>query len=381
MPGLPAAVPYMRRNRRGLPKLLWSQANTEVHPPKGPTVSRRKGAPWASTSLPDIRRHWCNAIDSVADYGFDEIDPDLPPGAPAHVVAMGKRIERMKAKLADTAEVMKEEAQALRSAQLYWVSRDMVDVVLSAARSLPEWSPALAAPAPTGLLCWGKSAGTVPYGKPLPDDVTANLNAPGYIPGELGRTQTTDIAWDGLWWWTRPDGLMQMNPCSRDVALAGMLQTVKTTSPLWAAHTIMLNPQVPRTDETHSSEHAYPFVSAVGAAWLLMAQANVTETHTISSQAPQPRDTGPGETPSAPSDPSAVTIVELRRRPVATRDAAGDSGRTLDHRIPVTGYWRQQPCGPGNSQRMPKFIADHERGPEGAPLIVKDRVHVLRRRR
>jgi hypothetical protein len=43
-----------------------------------------------------------------------------------------------------------------------------------------------------------------------------------------------------------------------------MLQTAKTNSPLWAAHTIMLNPEVPRTEETHSSEHAYPFVSAVG---------------------------------------------------------------------------------------------------------------------
>lgn len=69
---------------------------------------------------------------------------------------MAKKIERIRAKLANTADVMTSEAHALRGAHLYRVSRGMVDVVLNAARSLPEWSPALAAPTPTGLLCWGK---------------------------------------------------------------------------------------------------------------------------------------------------------------------------------------------------------------------------------
>jgi hypothetical protein len=64
--------------------------------------------------MPDIRRQWCNAIDAVADYTFDEYDAELPPNAPAHLVAMAKRVERMKSKLAETAEVMKTEAQALR---------------------------------------------------------------------------------------------------------------------------------------------------------------------------------------------------------------------------------------------------------------------------
>ncbi|ETA91842.1 hypothetical protein O982_24980 [Mycobacterium avium 10-5581] len=42
------------------------------------------------------------------------------------------------AKFESIAPVMRAEAQALRGAELYWVSRDMVDVVRQAADSLPE---------------------------------------------------------------------------------------------------------------------------------------------------------------------------------------------------------------------------------------------------
>jgi hypothetical protein len=162
-----------------------------------------------------------------------------------------------------------------------------------------------------------------------------------------------------------------------------MLQTANTTSPLWMAHTIMLNPDVPRTDEAHRSEHAHPFVSALGAVWLLMAQANVTETHTFAPPQqparPRPTDADADLSESPSSEPSTVTIIELRHRP-ATRHPPGKSGRKLDHRIPVSGYWRQQPCGPGNGQRKPWYIDDHERGPDG-PVVKKDRVHVLRKAR
>ena len=175
-----------------------------------------------------------------------------------------RRIEQLKAKLAATAHVMKAEAAAVRGAELFWVTRDMVDVVLHAARSLPEWSPALAAPAPTGLLC-------------------------------------------------------------------------------------LLDPRVPRTDEVNGSEHAHPFVSAIGAAWLLMAQPNVAETRTIGSAPhpgprPQPINREGEQRPA--SEPSTVTIVELRRRPSPPR-APGESGRKLDHRITVSGLLASAAMRPG----------------------------------
>lgn len=352
---------------------------------------RRRGAvTWAATSMADIRRQWCNAMDAVAAISFDEyLVP--PPGASAGDVAQAKKIERLVAKFEATAETIRAEAQALRSAQLYWVTRDMVDVVLDAARSLPEWTPSLALPAPTGLLCWAKSAGTVPAGSPVPDAVEGDLKNPGFNRSELTEkvATITDIAWDGFWWWTRPNtGLLQLVPCSRDNQNLPLLHMAKTSSPLWEAHTIMINPDVPRTEEANSAESAYPFVSAVGAAWLLMAQANVAETRTIGltpppRPQPEPIDHAKADLPDrAPMGrPSTVTIVDLRAR-AATPDRPAESGRTYTHRFPVSGHWRQQACGPNHSQRKPRYIGDYIKGPQGTPLIApKTRVHVLRKPR
>jgi hypothetical protein len=50
---------------------------------------------------------------------------------------------------------------------------------------------------------------------------------------------------------------------------------------LWAAHSIVINPKQPRTEEANGTEAAHPFVSVVGAAWLLMGQPGVTETRSI----------------------------------------------------------------------------------------------------
>ena len=346
-------------------------------------MGKRGAVPWASTSMPDIRRQWCRAIDAVADYSWDALDTELPPQAPAHLVAMSRRIDQMKAKIASISETLKDEAAAIRSAQLYWVSRPAVDTVMHAAETLPEWTPAIAAPAPSGFLCWAKSAGTTTWATPAVEDVEASLGSgSAYTPTPLAAAaSTTELPWDGIVWWTRPDGLMQLLPCSRDTSAATMLNRVGVSSPVWGSHTVMLNPAVPRTAEVQKAVGSHRFVSGLGAAWLLMSQENVTETRTIGQSTPPAPPTGSdtSDREAATSAPSAVTIVELLRPPSTTRRTAGN-GKQLDHRIPVEGYWRQQPCGPRNSQRRPKYIDDYVKGPANAPLIAKERVHVLRNR-
>jgi hypothetical protein len=47
------------------------------------------------------------------------------------------------------------------------------------------------------------------------------------------------------------------------------------------AHSIVINPKQPRTEEANGTEAAHPLVSVVGAAWLLMGQPGVTETRSI----------------------------------------------------------------------------------------------------
>ena len=68
-------------------------------------MSRRQGVTWAATSVPDIRRHWCNALDRT----IDRFSEGLAPLA-AGDGAGSRRLERMQAKLATEMHIMKAEA-------------------------------------------------------------------------------------------------------------------------------------------------------------------------------------------------------------------------------------------------------------------------------
>jgi hypothetical protein len=268
------------------------------------------------------------------------------------------RLRRLQDKLANTLDVMRAESEALRDADLYWVARDMVDVTLDAAPTLPEWTPALAVPCPNGLLCWAKPAGQVPYGP--------------------AKTATAEVPWDAAWWWTRPDGRLQVSPASRFVRQPEILAPYKISTQLWPAHMIVVDPGHPRTEEANGSEDMHPFLSIVGAAWLLMGQPGVAETRAIQNHAASRPSTGDRPSPS-PRHMPAVTIVEIRRPPRLSRDAAPEeSRRRFSRRWWVGGHWRQQACGPNLAQRRPTWVAPYVKGPPNAPLTT-DKVYVWRR--
>ena len=172
--------------------------------------------------------------------------------------------------------------------------------------------------------------------------------------------------------------MLQLQLASRLTKQPELLAPFEVRSPLWSGHTLVLNPTVPRTAEVMGSPEGSHLVSIVGAAWLLMSQPAVTETRTLERSAPQrgeaSEETGPRR------EPSNVTIIELRRPASAARDGAeGASGRQYRRRWWVGGHWRQQACGPGRTQRKPIWVSPYVKGPEGSPLVAKERVHVLRR--
>lgn len=314
-------------------------------------MSRRHGITWAATSIPEIRRQWCNALDQMVDrYSAQGLTPPAA-GAPA-----SRRLQQLKAQLATQMEITTAESQAIREAELYWVARDMVDIAVDAAASLPEWTPALVTPCPNGVLCWAKPAGAVPYG-PTP-------------------TATVEIPWDAVWWWTRPDGMLQLSPSSRFTTHPELIAPFEVSTPLWAAHTIVLDPRQPRTAEANGTEDAHPFISVVGAAWLLMAQPGVAEARAITDTAPPARPAGAAA--ATPGTRPQVTIVELRRPTRPAHQSQARSDRQFSRRWWVGGHWRQQACGPNFSERQPKWIAPYIKGPQGKSLT-GDRVHVWRR--
>jgi len=143
----------------------------------------------------------------------------------------------------------------------------------------------------------------------------------------------------------RPDGRLQLVPASRFAKRPDLLAPFEISTPLWGAHTIVVDPRCPRTEEANGSEDMHPFVSVVGAAWLLMGQPGVTETRTVRDR-PPPRPSPTFQRPPTYTTPP-VTLVELRRpvRLPAEPEARGSQHR-YNRRWWVGGHWRQQACGP-----------------------------------
>ena len=59
-----------------------------------------------------------------------------------------------------------EDLLGIAKSVLFWTARDMTDLAVSAAASLPAWSPAAAMPEEYGLLAWAKPVGTFDW--PVP---------------------------------------------------------------------------------------------------------------------------------------------------------------------------------------------------------------------
>lgn len=107
------------------------------------------------------------------------------------------------------------------------------------------------------------------------------------------------------------------------------------------------------------------------AAFLLLLSQQIT---TVAAQSPGEYAARRARKAS-PQRSLNVTVVDVRKhRSDAEHAAGGGSGRTLEQRHLVGGYWRWQPYGPQRRLRKRIYVADYIRGPEDAPLVVKPRV-------
>jgi hypothetical protein len=84
-----------------------------------------------------------------------------------------------------------------------------------------------------------------------------------------------------------------------------------------------------------------------------------------------------------------VTVVDLRRREARHHENAPEpSGRHLTHRHLVRGHWRRYWVGPDHEQHPGNgpdkvaiwlYVAPFIKGPEGTPLVISEKVNVVRR--
>ena len=288
-------------------------------------MSRRSGLPWASTSLPAMRKQWC------------------------HVLEEG--IDRLREQGSSMVAQAQEDLAGLAASSLYYVSRDMTDLATSAAESLPEWSPAAAVPEPFGLLGWAKPAGVFDW--PVP-----------------GGTERIVMPVDAVLWGVK-NGSVAVSCAFRTDRIAEKLSPGLARLPLLSHPVGVWDLEQPVAHRVEDGRVAP--LAILGSAWLLMGQVRVAAARTIGGGG-----SGGGESFAALQDSAPVSLIELRR-PV--RDTAGDTGggrrRRSDKRWWVTGHWREARVGPGRTLRRPVWVNPHIKGDPTAEL--SERAAVWRR--
>lgn len=250
--------------------------------------------------------------------------------------------------------------QNLRKASLWWVSEDMTELVAESYKSMPEWSPSIAAPEPEGLIAWAGDPCRIGFHKSLPFGSEVNPTNSGF--------KSADFPMRAMYWHF-------CRRICRVTIYADSAHAVSTRGTLEEFTTFDFRADVPFDQCSASIEvlHART-VQILGASWLLMQQPTVAEARRVS-----PRTGRRKPSPDAPPSVNDVQIIDLRR--LATKrseEPYHGEGREYHVRWLVRGHWRQQACGPGRKFRRPVYVAPHIRGPEGAPLKT-ERVNVWRR--
>lgn len=257
-----------------------------------------------------------------------------------------------------------EHTRALRRAELYWVSRDMTQLAVATAPEMPEWTPAIACPTPSGFMWFSAPIGSTPDVPPegFTDDGTpaeAVLGA-GQIQGihwslHEGRTLTVTL-YGGC---TDESQRARTRPLARGIYEIGIYQLIADVS---------FSPMSGAIREPWAAE----MVHTLGAAWILMQQPTVATTRRTRG-----RGAGVGGK-KKPEKTSLVQVIELRRLAYKHSEEKGHSTREYHTRWMVRGHWRQQRVGPGRKYTKPVFVSPYLKGPDGAP-IKTDRVNAWRR--
>lgn len=249
----------------------------------------------------------------------------------------------------------------LRDCDLYWASEDMTALAMHAGAQLASARFVTAErPSPIGLAVFAGGLGMVDVapGKGLPVD--GLLWAPG--PEQTlrvwhlieGRALFADF----------PPGMVKQQP--------------PPLVPIREVRLPVTDEPVP-LDDLPAREGMRPsraIIAAMSAAWYLMQQPQLVDRE---RQEASRADARALRRAGLPDD--GVTVVDLRRlmTPQDRDPDEASDGRQYRHRWVVSGHWRDQPYGPDRTLRRKTWIPAYVKGPEGAPMLVTERVNVWRR--
>lgn len=250
----------------------------------------------------------------------------------------------------------------LAEADLYWVTRDMTMVAYDAIEHVAPFIPAAVVPSPTGLLLWNAQLPTVPLTR------EGMRQWRGKHPPAAGVIWAQHSGRIDLWLLARLDVTAELfqDTSFRPHPDTPMVLPVTELTLGPASETVDLSDgdEWPRAD-------VRDMVGLVVMTWELMQQPTVATPRRV---------TGAGGSSRAfTTQTRAVTIVDLRRMEYVREDHEPSTGRSYRHRWLVGTHPRMQPYGPGRSLVKRIWIAPYIKGPEGAPLVQRERVHVWRR--
>lgn len=248
----------------------------------------------------------------------------------------------------------------LRAADLYWASADMTALAMHAGESLAaaRWATADRS-SPIGLMVFDGGLGQVDVAQ----GIVAPVQALAWGPGPDDQL----IVWHIL------DGVELLGPLpGADVSRTPRLLPVREARLPVTAEPVPL-------DDLPAHEGMRPsraIVGALAAAWYLMEQPQLVDREQRKPDRAEGRALRRADMPDG-----GVTLVSLRRQytPQDRDPDAGGEGRRYRHRWVVSGHWRDQVYGPRHSLRRQQWIPAHTKGPDGAPLLVTEKVNVWRR--
>lgn len=253
-------------------------------------------------------------------------------------------------------------ALTLADAELFHVSLEMCELVMAAARSLPQFTLTQDDPPSRDGFVWLSSS---------VDDVD---------PTSM-QIQVVAIGWR-----TVGDTLMVAVFVERDnapIVDPGNLKSLgfPVVFPLGAWEIPVDQGGQPRVIHQYGPEqtkdnkgHSTGVVSlaVIKTLWLLMRQPLSQETIQTPDRAARRRALREGVT-----DPPSVRVISLRR-PTSSSEQSGEPTQ-WHHRWIVRGHWRNQAYGSDRKLRRPIWIAPFVKGPEGAPMLGGEKVYTLKR--
>lgn len=263
------------------------------------------------------------------------------------------------------------ESARIEAAELYWVSRDMTELCVAAAHSMPEWTLALEdMPSPSGLIYF--------EGLPALREYATTAMTWGACPKRA--VDTSGLKGPGIWLshYGSPSMLAEFD----DLDLSSISMPIPPL--IYDSESLAAFGQRESGDVSFFTQNGDDFTEiddnglmarvsslvVVKAAWLLMQQGIADRRDVVPDRACRKRLARAGQ------EPKPVRVIELRRP--KTSSGHGVSDREFHHQWIVKGHWRQQ-WYPAREVHRPVWIAPHVKGPEGAPLIGGEKVYAWKR--